>query len=127
MGRTVCTEPQRLYKGALYLYLSNLRVYGALFTYVTKTSCADCTCRLTVVHKSSYAVCVAYLSKYPPSLPPARRSFFCFISVKSFVAATVSCSLIANDAAEYILWMRKTHRLHPSVGLKSICVVQLLY
>ena len=38
MGRTACTEPQCLYKGALYLYHSGYRVGGVVFHIVTLMS-----------------------------------------------------------------------------------------
>jgi hypothetical protein len=35
MGRTACTEPQCLYKGALYLYLFSHKWSHALFNQIT--------------------------------------------------------------------------------------------
>jgi hypothetical protein len=41
IGRTACTEPQCLYKGALYLYL---RVELYLYSPIGRTACAESQC-----------------------------------------------------------------------------------
>jgi hypothetical protein len=74
MGRTACTEPQYLYKGALYLYLTvelylsspygpyglyraSVPVQGVTFTYTLPLHCILLLCIKTYFDTWLYAVC----------------------------------------------------------------------
>ena len=48
MGRTVCTEPQCLYKGALYLYLYLYSPYGPYGLYRASVPIQRCTLALPI-------------------------------------------------------------------------------
>jgi len=48
MGRTACTEPQRLYNGALYLYLYLYSPYGPYSLYRASAPVQRCTVPLPI-------------------------------------------------------------------------------
>ena len=56
MGRTVCTEPQCLYKGALYLYLYLYSPYEPYGLYRASVPVQRCTLPLPIPLLSLWAV-----------------------------------------------------------------------
>jgi len=56
MGRTACTEPQCLYKGALYLYLYLYSPYGPYGLYIASVPVQGCTSPLPVPPLPLWAV-----------------------------------------------------------------------